>query len=80
MIDKQSRMLVLILAILVALAIWITIDQEAKAEYCCLEWRQYWSPWARRYVSYPVWCCGWGYNKRCQAACLNYYGGYGPCY
>lgn len=80
MLDKWNRILLAVLMLLMAIAIWITIAQEAEAEYCRVEWASYWSPWARRYVSYPVWCCGLGYNKRCWAACLNYYGGYGPCW
>lgn len=80
MIDKRNRVLILIAFVLLVIAVWITLEQEASAQYCHLEWRSYWSRWYGRYVSYPVWCCGWGYAKRCRTACRNVYGGWGPCY
>lgn len=80
MLDKWNRILLAVLVLLTAIAIWITLQQEVQAQYCHLEWRSYWSYWYGRRVSYPVWCCGLGYNKRCQVACLNRYGGYGPCW
>lgn len=76
---STERFVVLALALLFALIIALIIVQTADAGWCRVVWQQYFDP-IYGWVSYPAWCCGVGYQQRCQAACYNYYGGFGPCW
>jgi len=63
MLDKKNKLLLLVWAILLAVAIWITLTSDTAAQgggRCYVQYRKYWSPRYRRYITYRTWVCtGW---------------------
>ena len=70
------RRLVIVLALL---AILFSVTYViVGAEFCRVVWTYYYryDGWK---ISYPLWCCGFGYDMTCGRVCARR-GGLGPCW
>jgi len=73
---------IILLFILVVVAYFLIVHvfglvADAGAIYCRVVWASY--RWQGYDISFPMWCCGYGYNVTCSRACWRGYG-YGPCW
>lgn len=70
----RSAVIVLVLLTILFLATHSIVE----ARFCRVVWTYYY-----RYdgykISYPLWCCGFGYNMTCSRVCARR-GGLGPCW
>lgn len=86
MFDKQNLLLTIITAILLAIALYITLVPEAQAQTGCYRsWNQYCCPvtacyWLRRSYGWVQQCYTVYQCRTIRRGCYNYYGAIVPCY